>query len=214
MLQDVSVVVPGGKMCAVRGKSGCGKSTLLLSAAGMMRPDEGTVRVVDFNIYDFTPDRSRFRSENIGFVFQQFHLLPYLNLLDNVLFAALGRPKNLQRNLRQRANELILRFELEHRLNHHPSELSTGERQRVALARALLNRPKVVLADEPTGNLDEENTEVVLNYLRQVADDGGAVLLATHDQQAASRADECWHMVDGRIGCSDDEVKSAGAEAT
>ena len=149
-----------------------------------------------------TENRASVRAAHIGFVFQQFHLVPYLNVLDNVSVASLGlRPGSAEDggSVETRALELIDRFGLRDRIQHLPSELSTGERQRVALARALLNRPKLLLADEPTGNLDEDNSRVVLDHLQEFAAADGAVLLVTHDAAAADRADCMVHMAGGQI---------------
>ncbi len=196
-LQSVSFEVPGGAFVAVRGPSGCGKSTLLFAAGGLLAPTEGRVRVAGQDVYGLTGEaRARFRAETIGFVFQQFHLLPYLTVLDNVLAPswALSRP-----GLLERARSLVAQLGLEPRINHVPSELSTGERQRVAMARALLHEPKVLLADEPTGNLDEKNAEIVLGYIADFAKAGGAVLLVTHDPAAARYADTSIYLDAGRI---------------
>ena len=146
-------------------------------------------------------NRARIRAAHIGFVFQQFHLIPYLNVQDNVLAASLGlhAKKEDRHTVRERAVELVERFGLSDRAHHLPAELSTGERQRVALARAVLNRPKLLLADEPTGNLDEANSQVVLEHLQEFTAGNGAVLLVTHDLAAAERADYVIHMASGRI---------------
>lgn len=196
-LRSVSFEVPGGAFIAVRGPSGCGKSTLLLAAGGLLTPSQGRVRVAGQDLYGLSGEaRARFRAETIGFVFQQFHLLPYLNVLDNVLAPAwaFNRP-----GLDQRARALVAQFGLEPRINHVPSELSTGERQRVAMARALLHEPKLLLADEPTGNLDEKNAEIVLGYITEFAKAGGAVLLVTHEPAAASHADASVYLDAGQI---------------
>ena len=143
--------------------------------------------------------RSNFRAANIGFVFQQFHLVPYLSVLENVLAPAIatrGTPNDVAFN---RARSLVVQFGLEHRIDHVPGELSSGERQRTALARALLNSPKLLLADEPTGNLDEENAELVLNHLAEFAAGGGAVLLVTHDPKAAAKAGRTVFLKDGQV---------------
>jgi len=185
-VDDVSVSVDSGEFVAVVGPSGCGKTTLLLVAGGLLRPDSGQVTIDGADPYSLsTEQRARFRAERIGFVFQQFHLVPYLNVLDNVLAPALvtGDP-----TARQRADGLVQRFGLADRVRHRPGQLSTGERQRVALARALLNEPKVILADEPTGNLDGENSNEVLKALQAFANEGGAVLLVTHDPNAVAFA--------------------------
>ena len=188
-VHDVTMLLSPGDFCAVQGPSGCGKSTLLLAVGGLLQPDSGSVCLNGQSLYEMTPnDRAGFRSQNIGFVFQQFHLIPYLNVLQNVLTAAIGSEGRATASARERAIRLIERFGLSDRQKHRSGRLSTGERQRVALARALLNEPKLILADEPTGNLDDENTETVLEQLQQFAGDGGIVLLATHDQAAAAAA--------------------------
>ncbi len=198
-LDDVTFALEGGDFTAVQGPSGCGKSTLLLVAGGLLRPDAGQVAIDDADLYSMSAEqRTDFRAANIGFVFQQFHLVPYLNVLGNVLAAANLR-SNGDINYPARAAELLERFGLSGRSKHVPAALSTGERQRTALARALLNEPKILLADEPTGNLDEENTRIVLDQLGQFADAGGAVLLVTHDRDAAGRAKRQIKMNAGRI---------------
>ncbi len=196
-LKEVSCELGAGQFCAVRGKSGSGKSTLLLAAGGLLRPDAGQVLLDGQDVYGMSAEqRAAFRATKVGFVFQQFHLVPYLGLLDNVLTAVLGL-RSSQADARTRARMLVERFGLADRIGHRPSQLSTGERQRTALARALLNGPRLLLADEPTGNLDEENSETVLECLAQFARDGGAVLLATHDAQAATYADTHLLLADG-----------------
>ena len=194
---DVSLAVDAGEFVAVAGPSGCGKTTLMMIAGGLLTPDSGTVAVAGENPYAVSADqRARLRAANIGFVFQQFHLVPYLSVLDNVLSAAMATKLP---DARQRADELIVRFGLQHRAHHVPGELSTGERQRTALARSLLNRPKLILADEPTGNLDRENAEKVLKHLTEFAEQGGAVLLVTHDADALKFAQRVERMHDGRL---------------
>ena len=185
-VDDVSVSVEAGEFVAVVGPSGCGKTTLLLVAGGLLRPENGEVSIDGTDPYSLSGEqRARFRAEQIGFVFQQFHLVPYLNVLDNVMAPALVTGET---SARERAGILVERFGLADRLGHRPGQLSTGERQRVALARALLNEPRVILADEPTGNLDGDNSEQVLQALKTFADEGGAVLLVTHDPDAVAFA--------------------------
>jgi ABC-type lipoprotein export system ATPase subunit len=198
-LEDVTFALDGGDFTAVQGPSGCGKSTLLLVAGGLLRPDSGQVTIDDADLYSMSAEqRADFRAANIGFVFQQFHLVPYLNVLDNVLAAA-NLHRHAETNYAARAAELLDRFGLSGRSKHVPAALSTGERQRTALARALLNEPKILLADEPTGNLDDENAGIVLDHLAQFAGAGGAVLLVTHDRDAASRARRQIKMNAGRV---------------
>jgi len=192
----VSLAVEAGEFVAVRGPSGCGKTTLLLAAGALLAPDEGEVRIAGENPYRLSPEqRAGFRAERIGFVFQQFHLVPYLDVLDNILVPALA---SASADRQQRAEELAARFGLGDRLHHVPSQLSTGERQRTALARALLNEPKLVLADEPTGNLDGDNARAVLAALSEFAHSGGAVLLVTHDPLAAEHAVRTIEMRNGK----------------
>ncbi|MBN1419493.1 MAG: ABC transporter ATP-binding protein [Planctomycetes bacterium] len=185
-LGGVSLSAASGEFIAVTGPSGCGKTTLLLTAGGLLAPDAGRVLLDGEDLYSLSAERrARIRAERIGFVFQQFHLIPYLSVLENVLVPSLGVPC---RDAPARARTLIERFGLAPRAHHVPAELSTGERQRTALARALFNRPKLVLADEPTGNLDQANAEVVLQALAEFAGEGGTVLLVTHGGDAARYA--------------------------
>ena len=187
VLSGMSLKIAPGEFVAVQGQSGCGKSTLLLAAGGLLSPDSGQVLVAGDDPYALSPEaRAGFRATHVGFVFQQFHLIPYLDVLDNVLAPSMAHNSP---DARSRALELIEHFGMTDRIGHLPGELSTGERQRTALARALLNRPKLLLADEPTGNLDADSGAVVLNYMREFAADGGAVLMVTHDAGAAGRAD-------------------------
>lgn len=196
-VDGISLAVDAGEFLAIKGASGCGKSTLLLMVGGLLSPDSGQVLIEGTDPYALSSDqRARFRSTHLGFVFQQFHLIPYLNVLDNVLTPALATNRS---QAKARANELISHFGLEHRVHHTPAELSTGEKQRVALARALFHQPKVLLADEPTGNLDSENSEIVLNALNQFAKDGGCVLMVTHDDQAVKSAQRVLGIKAGRL---------------
>jgi putative ABC transport system ATP-binding protein len=198
-VDGVSLSVDAGEFVAVQGPSGCGKTTLLLVAGALLAPDSGTVKIAGENPYDLPADRrARFRAKRVGFVFQQFHLVPYLSVLDNVLAPSLAMEPEAS-GLRERALSLISDFGLANRQHHVPGQLSTGERQRTALARALLNSPSVILADEPTGNLDQENAQVVLGYLAEFAASGGAVLMVTHDSEAAAKADRVETIKDGKL---------------
>jgi ABC-type lipoprotein export system ATPase subunit len=191
-LKDVSFTVEAGELLAIRGPSGCGKTTLLLAAGGLQRPSEGQIILDGQNPYDLSPEqRSKLRARMIGFVFQQFHLIPYLTVRQNILAASLALPGE---KASDRAEEIIHHFGLDDRVNHVPAQLSTGERQRTALARAVLNQPKVILADEPTGNLDEDNAQTVFGFLSQYVNDGGCVLLVTHDDRAAAHATRTLQM--------------------
>ncbi|MEM7234536.1 MAG: ABC transporter ATP-binding protein [Planctomycetota bacterium] len=192
-LGGVDLTVERGDFIAIEGPSGCGKSTLLLTLGGLLAPDAGQVLSDDDDVYRKSAEqRSTWRAANVGFVFQQFHLVPYLSVIENILAPSLAPVATEGRELKDRAEALLEKFGLADRKLHVPSELSTGEKQRTALARALLHRPRVLLADEPTGNLDRENAELVLQHLSNFADaesaDAGAVVLVTHDPHAASFA--------------------------
>ncbi len=178
-LNNISFTVNPGEVVAVRGPSGCGKSTLLLTAGSLLRPTTGDVQIGEADPYALPQNgRSALRTETIGFVFQQFHLVPYLSVIDNILLPSVVKKAE---DAKERAQQLLNRFGMEHRAHHVPAQLSIGERQRTALARALFNNPKLLLADEPTGNLDPENGEIVIQALKTFAQKGGAVLLVTHD---------------------------------
>lgn len=196
-LDKVSLIVNEGEFVVVRGPSGSGKTTLLLSIGGMLRPTEGQVIANGSDIYAMSEqDRARFRAKNIGFVFQLFHLVPYLNIIENVCLPA-GVVKN--RSRLTDAKELLKRLNLSEREYHKPLELSAGERQRTAIARALLNQPRIILADEPTGNLDPENADQIFGYLAEFQRSGGTVIVVTHGTAADQFADLIIHLRKGRI---------------
>jgi len=196
-LDGVNFTVKEGEFAVVRGPSGSGKSTLLLTIGGMIHPTNGRVEIGGQNIYAMTAqERARFRAANIGFVFQMFHLVPYLNVVENVLLSSAAGTKRAGRG---QAEELLTRLGLSGRMRHRPSELSAGEKQRTALARALLNSPKVLLADEPTGNLDPENAGMVLDHISHFHKNGGTVILVTHENVAADYADRMIRLENGRI---------------
>ena len=196
-LEEVSLSISPGEFLAVRGPSGCGKTTLLLTAGGLLRPSTGQVILDGQDPYMLNSEmRSRMRANMIGFVFQQFHLIPYLTVRQNIMAPslALSTKDNVGRT-----EGLISDFGLDDRAGHVPAQLSTGQRQRTALARALLNKPKIILADEPTGNLDEDNSDIVFDYLSKYVSEGGCVLLVTHDVRAASHATKTLQMSQGRV---------------
>lgn len=210
-LDRLSLEVSAGEFVVLRGPSGCGKTTLLLTAGGMLRPSSGRVTLAGRDLYASSPrERNRLRGQMLGFVFQMFHLLPYLSVRDNVLLAAnVGRREAPA--ARQRAGDLLKLLGLEARELHRPAALSTGERQRTAIARALLNRPRLLLADEPTGNLDPENAAEVFRHLEIFHKAGGTILLVTHGMGADAYADQVLHMRAGAISVSDNSP--AGARA-
>ncbi|MBE0534273.1 MAG: ABC transporter ATP-binding protein [Phycisphaerae bacterium] len=196
-LDDVSLHIEAGEFAVIRGASGCGKTTLLMTFAGMLRPTRGTVLFGDRDLYRMgSAERACFRAQNLGFVFQMFHLVPYLSIAENVLLpaaaAGLADPGT-------RAAELIDKLGLASRRHHDPTQLSAGEKQRTAVARAMLNEPRVILADEPTGNLDPDNARAVLGHLAEYHKGGGTVVIVTHGPEAAQFADKIIHLNAGRI---------------
>jgi putative ABC transport system ATP-binding protein len=198
-LRGVSLTVREGEMVAIMGPSGSGKSTLLHILGALDHPDSGSV-AIDGRRYDDLSDRelTRMRGEVFGFVFQFFNLLPTLSAAENVLLPALvngERPAHFA----DRIDSLLGRVGLGDRAAHLPTELSGGEQQRVAIARALLRKPRLVLADEPTGNLDSKAGATVMQLLRSVVDDGQTVVMVTHDPGAAALADRVVFLRDGEI---------------
>lgn len=198
-LSDVTFEIPQGAIAIVRGHSGSGKTTLINIAAGLMRPTSGSVIIDGERIEQFTPARSAaLRARRVAVVFQMFHLVPYLSALDNVLLPTLAVPGD-PKQADARARELLMTLGLADRMNHYPDELSAGERQRCALARALLNKPDVVLADEPTGNLDPHSAKAVMRALAQHRAEGATVLLVTHHPVEGIEPDIELRLSDGRL---------------
>jgi putative ABC transport system ATP-binding protein len=209
VLDDVSAGFRRGETIAVRGRSGSGKSTLLNLIAGIDTPDAGRVIVADIDLTGLTErDRTLFRREHIGFVYQAFNLVPTLNVADNIrLVLELNRLP--ARESQQRIEELLAAVGLADRADSYPDVLSGGEQQRVAIARALCHDPAVVIADEPTGNLDDSTAEVVLELLdRLVRERGGTMLIATHSARVSSVCDREVEIHGGKL-----EAASAALES-
>lgn len=198
ILDDVSFDIPDGQFVAVTGASGSGKSTLLGLIAGLDAPSSGRIMVDDDEVTAMSEDAlARIRSEKIGFVFQSFHLIPSLTAYENILIPMeiLGLD-----NVRERADRLLDAVDLSNRGHHYPAELSGGEQQRVAIARAFANRPKMLLADEPTGNLDSKNGQHIFDLMKNLHEQNNVTLvLVTHDAQLASRAQRQIVLADGRV---------------
>jgi len=198
VLQDISLMISKGEFLVVAGSSGSGKTTLLSVLSGLDRPTSGRIRIAGNDITDLTEDQlAPVRNELTGFVFQAFHLIPSLNGLENVMF-----PAELKKdaNARKKAQALLDRVGLGHRGSNFPEQLSGGEQQRVAICRALVNDPGIVFADEPTGNLDSENSEGIIKLLLELHHDRQLTLvMATHSRSLAARADRVIRLHDGRI---------------
>jgi len=183
-LRDISLDIEDGQYIAVTGPSGSGKSTLLNILGGMTKPDHGEVLVNGKQLYRLSEkERNIYRREKIGFVFQQFHLIPYLKVYENILTGTTG--KNHKSNIQA----LLERFQIDNKSKHYPSQLSVGEKQRVALIRAAVSRPDMILADEPTGNLDDENSKIILDFFREYHREGKTVILVTHESGLSEHAD-------------------------
>ncbi len=197
-LQDVSLEVAAGEMMALMGPSGSGKSTLLHIMGFLDAPTAGHVELEGAPVRDYA-DRAlaAVRNRSVGFVFQSFHLIPDLSVLDNVEIPLLYRrlPRAERRRL---ATEALERVALQHRMRHFPSQLSGGQRQRVAIARAIVGRPRIILADEPTGNLDSQMGDEVMAILEALHRDGTTVVMVTHDERLAARTARVVRLFDGR----------------
>jgi len=204
ILADVSIEIPDGQFVAITGASGSGKSTMLGLIAGLDSPSAGSIEIDGENVTAMSEDGlARLRSEKIGFVFQSFHLIPSLTAYENILIPMeiLGLI-----DAEHRANNLLAAVDLANRGHHYPAELSGGEQQRVAIARAFANRPSILLADEPTGNLDSKNGRHIFELMRGLHDTNRVTLvLVTHDAALASEAERRIVLRDGRI--ESDELK-------
>lgn len=200
ILTRLSLSVAPSEMCAIVGPSGSGKSTLLHLLGGLDLPDSGKIYWNRFAISDWKPDKlADERNRQIGFIFQFHHLLPEFSALENVCMPALIGGRDI-REAEPRATQLLERIGLSERMNHRPAQLSGGEQQRVSIARALMNKPAMILADEPTGNLDEKNSDAILDQLSELKDtEHVAMVLITHDRDIASRCDSVYELTHGTL---------------
>ncbi|MBD5387704.1 ABC transporter ATP-binding protein [bacterium] len=199
-LENVNLNIKEGEFVSVMGPSGCGKSTLLNIIGLLDNPSVGTVDILNSPTSDMKDNElSRFRNRNIGFVFQSFHLIPSLNVTDNVALP-LGYRSGLNNKERhEKVVEVLTRLGLSHRLRHFPSQLSGGQCQRVAIARAIIGNPRIILADEPTGNLDSKMGQEVMDILHQLnKEDGRTIVMVTHNEHQARTTDRIIRFFDGR----------------
>lgn len=198
-LENVNLSVEKGEFLSIMGPSGCDKSTLLNIVGLLDNPTTGTVRIMDTDCASLSDTaRARFRNSNLGFVFQSFHLIPSLNVAANIELPLDYRSDSGQR--RERVREVAERLGIAHRLKHLPSQLSGGQCQRVAIARAIVGRPSIILADEPTGNLDSRMGNEVMDLLHELnRRDGITVVMVTHNEEQARRTDRIVRFFDGRI---------------
>jgi putative ABC transport system ATP-binding protein len=199
-LNDVTLEIKQGEFVSIMGPSGCGKSTLLNIMGLLDRPTEGTVQINHTNVAGMTDRQlAGFRNRTLGFIFQSFHLIPALNVLDNVELPLLYRKNVSSKERRQRAEEVLAKVELSHRLKHFPSQLSGGQCQRVAIARAIVGRPEIILADEPTGNLDSKMGAEILQLLLTLNREGTTIVMVTHDEHIAQQTNRIVRLLDGKI---------------
>ena len=199
VLENLNLIIHKGAWTSIMGPSGSGKTTLLNIIGCLDSATAGSVFINDTEITKLTQTQlTRFRRENIGLIFQQYHLVPYLTALENVMLAQYFHGVINE----GKALEALKKVGLGHRLDHVPSHLSGGEQQRVCIARALINEPKILLADEPTGNLDQKNGEIVLNLFKQLHSEGHTIILVTHNPDIAKLGQRIITVIDGKI-CSD-----------
>ncbi|MCK5821617.1 MAG: ABC transporter ATP-binding protein [Bacteroidales bacterium] len=192
VLSDFDINIKENSFSIIKGQSGCGKSTLLFTMGGLLKPDSGEVKLLGQDLYQLNQSSRRvFTAKTIGFVFQSYHLLSYLSVRDNILVQQ--RLSYIQLDL-DLIDDMINELHLQDRLNHKPGELSAGEKQRVALVRSLAANPKLILADEPTGNLDPENSEIVLSFLKRFQQKGGTIAMVSHSSDADQMADQIIHL--------------------
>ena len=211
-LENVNLEVKAGEFLSVMGPSGCGKSTMLNLIGLLDVPTEGAVTVdgaATGRMKD--AEMAEFRNKTLGFVFQSFHLINSLNVLDNVELPLLYR-KSTEKSRRETARAVLEKVGLSHRTKHFPSQLSGGQCQRVAIARALIGNPKIILADEPTGNLDSKNGAEVMNLLTELNQEGTTIVMVTHDAKVAARCGRVLYIVDGNIKGEYNNLKNISDE--
>ncbi|MEP4078018.1 ABC transporter ATP-binding protein [Haloferula sp.] len=202
VLKDLKLELADGEAAAITGPSGCGKTTLLNLLGALDRPTSGSITIGDHDIASFSEDQAtHFRNHSLGFVFQQHYLLPQLTVLENVLVPRLaGDWQESESDTRDRARDLLAKVGLDHRLTHLPWQLSGGEKLRTAVARALVNQPKLVLADEPTGSLDPASTDTIADLLLELnRDEKVTLLVVTHNQALAQRIGRTLQLRDGKL---------------
>lgn len=200
-LDGINLTVRNGEFISIMGPSGCGKSTLLNIIGLLDEPSSGQIRIDDITADNMTDrELSRLRNEKFGFIFQSFHLIPALNILDNVEMPLLYRAQTPSRTeRRERAEEVLEKVGLAHRMKHFPAQLSGGQCQRAAIARAIVGQPDIILADEPTGNLDSHMGNEIMDLLRMLNQEGTTLVMVTHDLRMAEQAGTQIRMSDGKI---------------
>lgn len=198
-LRSVDITIEGGEFVTIMGQSGSGKSTLLSILGGMNHPTSGIVEMTGVKLYQLPSERlADFRAKNLGFVFQSFHLIPYLTAIENVMLPlAIVSMKNMEK--RKKASHALEQVGLGNKLDRLPNQLSGGEQERVAIARAIVNNPHILLADEPTGNLDSATSQEILNLFRQLNNAGQTIVMVTHNPDIGNYSDRTICLKDGTV---------------
>jgi putative ABC transport system ATP-binding protein len=199
-INNINLVINKGEYLSLSGQSGCGKSTLLALLGLLDSPSSGTYKINDTDVSSLSRDeRAKIRSKQIGFVFQSFNLISDLTIFENVMLPLTYQSGLSKQVIEAKVNDVLEKVEMSHRKDHYPSQLSGGQQQRVAVARALVNDPAIILADEPTGNLDSKNAEAVLALFDKLHQNGSTICMVTHDPSSAKRASRCLEMFDGQL---------------
>jgi len=208
-LNTINLTIQKGEYIALSGQSGCGKSTLLSLLGLLDVASTGCYHLNNVDVSSLNRDqRAKIRSEQIGFVFQSFNLISDLTVFENVMLPLTYQSGLSKQVINEKVEQVLAKVDMGHRKNHYPSQLSGGQQQRVAVARALVNDPVIILADEPTGNLDSKNAEAVLQLLDQLHQEGATICMVTHDEKSAKRADRCIEMFDGQLIKDQQNIKA------
>ncbi len=199
-LNCINITINKGEYLSLSGQSGCGKSTLLSLLGLLDSATSGSYHINNIDVSSLSRDqRAKIRSEQIGFVFQSFNLISDLTIFENVMLPLTYQSGLSKKTIEEKVHDVLAKVEMSHRKDHFPSQLSGGQQQRVAVARALVNDPAIILADEPTGNLDSKNAQVVLALFDKLHQEGSTICMVTHDPASAKRASRCLEMFDGRL---------------
>jgi putative ABC transport system ATP-binding protein len=202
-LDNINLIIEKGEFVSIMGPSGCGKSTLLNIIGLLDRPTSGSLSIDGSDVLaNSEKELSKFRNQKLGFIFQNFHLIPALNVLDNVELPLLYRKGVSEKERRKRTLEVLEKVELSHRLKHFPAQLSGGQCQRVAIARAIVGNPQIILADEPTGNLDSKMGNEIIEILSSLNKEGTTIVMVTHDGKIAEQTHRIVRMLDGKMQLS------------
>jgi len=199
-INNINIKINKGEYLSLSGQSGCGKSTLLSLLGLLDSPTSGSYHINHIDVSSLSRDqRAKIRSEQIGFVFQSFNLISDLTIFENVMLPLTYQSGLTKQVIIEKVTDVLEKVEMSHRKDHYPSQLSGGQQQRVAVARALVNDPAIILADEPTGNLDSKNAQAVLALFDKLHQEGATICMVTHDPASAKRASRCLEMFDGRL---------------